>query len=133
MVILQIMLLLLLFNSLNDLASFVKVTIAGLSVTIPEGDYKALVEVMGHLFAVKERQEGTDTMFEPLKQTIELLKSYGQPLPEDTDQQMIVRLWAHTCTYTYAYTHTHTHTYAHTSTHTCTCMRTCMDRTGGGV
>eukprot|EP00731_Ephydatia_muelleri_P012058 Em0006g952a len=76
-------------HSLNDLASFVKVTIAGLSVTVPEGEYKALVEVMGHLFAVKERQEGTDTMFEPLKQTIELLKSYGQPLPEDTDQLMI--------------------------------------------
>eukprot|EP00731_Ephydatia_muelleri_P036494 Em0265g1a len=67
-----------------------QVTIAGLSVTVPEGrEYKALVEVMGHLFAVKERQEGTDTMFEPLKQTIELLKSYGQPLPEDTDQLMI--------------------------------------------
>ena len=76
-------------HSLNDLASFVKVTIAGLSVTVPEGDYKALVEVMGHLFAVKGRQEETDTMFEPLKQTIELLKSYGQALPEDTDQLMI--------------------------------------------
>ena len=68
-----------------------KVTIAGLSVTVPEGEYKALVEVMGHLLAVKERQEETDTMFEPLKQTIELLKSYGQPLPEDTNQPMIVR------------------------------------------
>lgn len=67
-----------------------KVTIGGLSKNIPEGDYKALVDVMGHLFAVKERQEETDKMFEPLKQTIELLKSYGQPLPEDTDQQMIV-------------------------------------------
>eukprot|EP00731_Ephydatia_muelleri_P033713 Em0036g17a len=76
-------------HTLNDLVSYVKVTIAGLSVTVPEGEYKALVEVMGHLLAVKERQEETDTMFEPLKQTIELLKSYGQPLPEDTNQPMI--------------------------------------------
>eukprot|EP00731_Ephydatia_muelleri_P037632 Em0524g1a len=75
-------------HSLNDLASFVKVTIAGLSVTVPEGEYKALVEVMGHLFAVKASGGDRHHVRAP-KQTIELLKSYGQPLPEDTDQLMI--------------------------------------------
>ncbi|XP_043958392.1 dynein heavy chain 9, axonemal isoform X2 [Gambusia affinis] len=37
---------------------------------------------MGHLLAVKDRQTSTDTMFEPLKQTIALLKIYEQDLPE---------------------------------------------------
>lgn len=38
---------------------------------------------MGYLMNVKERQAATDEMFEPLRQTIELLKSYDQELPEE--------------------------------------------------
>ena len=34
--------------------------------------------------AVKERSTTTDAMFEPLKQSIELLKSYEQELSEET-------------------------------------------------
>lgn len=43
---------------------------------------------MGHLMAVKDRQAGTDEMFEPLKHTIELLKTYGQELPEEVHLQL---------------------------------------------
>ena len=53
---------------------------------VEEGDQQGLVSIMGHLMAVKERQTATDEMFEPLKETIELLKSYGQevsPLYEE--------------------------------------------------
>ena len=39
---------------------------------------------MGYLLAVKERSTTTDAMFEPLKQSIELLKSYDQELSEET-------------------------------------------------
>ena len=46
----------------------------GLSKPVEEGDYDGLVEIMGHLMAVRERTDATDEMFEPLKQTIELLK-----------------------------------------------------------
>ncbi|XP_040604816.1 dynein heavy chain 9, axonemal isoform X6 [Mesocricetus auratus] len=43
---------------------------------------------MGHLVTLKERQSSTDDMFEPLKQTIELLKSYEQQLPEAVFKQL---------------------------------------------
>ncbi len=56
-----------------------------------EGDYDGLVEVMGHLIAIKDRQPTTDVMFEPLKQTIELLASYDQEMPDEVHQQLEVR------------------------------------------
>ena len=56
-----------------------------------EGDYNGLVAVMGHLMAVKDRQTVTDEMFEPLKQTIELLKTYGQEMPEEVHTQLQVQ------------------------------------------
>ncbi|KAG8128896.1 hypothetical protein E2320_015667, partial [Naja naja] len=43
---------------------------------------------MGQLMAVKDRQSSTDEMFEPLKQTIELLKNYEQELPGDVYRQL---------------------------------------------
>ncbi|XP_069339031.1 dynein axonemal heavy chain 17 [Eulemur rufifrons] len=70
-------------NSLADLEAFMKVARTGLTKPLKEGDYDGLVEVMGHLMKVKERQVATDSMFEPLKQTIELLKSYGEEMPEE--------------------------------------------------
>lgn len=62
----------------------------GLKKPLKEGDYDGLVEVMGHLMKVKERQVATDTMFEPLKQTIELLKTYGEEMPEETHVKLQV-------------------------------------------
>ncbi|XP_055096955.1 dynein axonemal heavy chain 17 [Symphalangus syndactylus] len=70
-------------NSLADLEAFMKVARMGLTKPLKEGDYDGLVEVMGHLMKVKERQAATDNMFEPLKQTIELLKTYGEEMPEE--------------------------------------------------
>lgn len=64
---------------------------AGLSQQVEEGDYDDLVEVMGNLLAVKERQNTTDTMFEPLQQTIALLKEYEQELPDVVYKQLEVR------------------------------------------
>ena len=67
-----------------------KVARMGLTKPVKEGDYEGLVEVMGHLMRVKERQTATDNMFEPLKQTIELLKSYGEEMPEETHVKLQV-------------------------------------------
>lgn len=67
-----------------------KVARAGLKKPIKEGDYDGLVEVMGHLMKVKERQVATDHMFEPLKQTIELLKTYGEDMPEEVHLKLQV-------------------------------------------
>ena len=76
--------------SLNDLEEFIKVAKSGLSVEIGEDDYDGLVGVMGHLMAVKDRQATTDNMFEPLKETIELLQSYDQVMSDAVHQQLEV-------------------------------------------
>ncbi|TPP62234.1 Dynein beta chain ciliary [Fasciola gigantica] len=73
-------------NSLTELNAFIQVTNASLGITLQEGDYDGLVHVMQHLGNVKDRQEATDGMFEPLKQTIELLKTYDQEMPEEVHQ-----------------------------------------------
>uniref|UniRef100_A0A4X1UP38 Dynein axonemal heavy chain 17 n=1 Tax=Sus scrofa TaxID=9823 RepID=A0A4X1UP38_PIG len=85
-------------NSLADLEAFMKVARAGLTKPLKEGDYDGLVEVMRHLMKVKERQSATDSMFEPLKQTIELLKSYGEEMPEETHLKLqeLPEQWTHT-------------------------------------
>ncbi|XP_039201063.1 dynein heavy chain 17, axonemal isoform X2 [Crotalus tigris] len=75
-------------NSLQELATFMKEANAGLTKPVKEGDYDGLVEVMAHLMRVKERQVATDNMFEPLKQTIELLKLYGEEMPEEIHMQL---------------------------------------------
>lgn len=56
---------------------FIKVSDVGLGKTVEEGDYNGLVECMGHLMAVREKAETTDGMFEPLRETIDLLKVGG--------------------------------------------------------
>lgn len=76
--------------SLSDLEKFIIVVEAGLSQTVEEGNYTSLVEVMGHLLAVKERQNATDIMFEPLQHTIALLKVYEQELPDVVYKQLEV-------------------------------------------
>lgn len=76
--------------SLTDLEEFIKTADEGLSKKVEKGDYDGLVEIMGHLMAIKERQRVTDAMFEPLKQTVELLKAYEQQLPEEVHKQLEV-------------------------------------------
>lgn len=73
-----------------DLEKFVEIAERGLSKNVENGDYEGLVEIMGHLMAVKERQTSTNEMFEPLKQTIELLKIYEQELPGEVYKQLEV-------------------------------------------
>ncbi|NWU90022.1 DYH9 protein, partial [Upupa epops] len=75
-------------HSLADLDEFIKTADRGLNKKVEKGDYNGLVEIMGHLLALKERHSVTDAMFEPLKQTAELLKTYGQPLPEEIYKQL---------------------------------------------
>lgn len=65
-------------------------TESGLGKKVEEGDYNGLVEIMGNLMGVKERQSTADDMFEPLKHTIDLLKTYQQELPDAVYQQLEV-------------------------------------------
>ena len=70
--------------------AFIEAADKGLTQDVSKGDYNTLVEVMAMLGEVKERQEKTDEMFEPMKQTIELLRQYGQEMPDEVHQQLQV-------------------------------------------
>ncbi|XP_074871093.1 dynein axonemal heavy chain 9 [Carettochelys insculpta] len=85
-------------HSLGDLEEFIRIADQGLNQKVEKGDYKGLVEIMGHLLAVKERQSSTDEMFDPLKQTIELLKVYEQELTDDVHKQLeeLPEKWSNT-------------------------------------
>ncbi|CAH1986860.1 unnamed protein product [Acanthoscelides obtectus] len=72
-------------NSLSDLSQFIRRADEGLQQSIAEGDYQTLVNVMGFLLNVKDRQATTDEMFGPLRETIELLKYYDQDIPEEVN------------------------------------------------
>lgn len=65
--------------------------LSGLLQPVPEGDYEALVTVMGYLMNVKDRAVTTDDMFQPLTETIELLKFYDMDIPEEVNVLLQVR------------------------------------------
>lgn len=75
---------------MNELEEFIKKTEKQVKRPVKEGDYNLLVEIMAHLAAIKQREQATDALFAPLKDTIELLKSYNQDLPEEVHQQLEV-------------------------------------------
>lgn len=72
-------------RSLFDLAKFIQDADGGLMQPVVEGDYEVLVSVMGYLYNVKERQSTTDEMFQPLTDTIQLLKYYDMELSEEVN------------------------------------------------
>jgi dynein heavy chain len=57
---------------------------------VKEGDYFGLVKLMGGVMAVKDRQNVTDEMFDPLRETIDLLKGYEHDMPEEVYLQLQV-------------------------------------------
>lgn len=73
---------------MRDLSSFIQATASGLSNKV--GDYEGLVAIMGHLMAIRNRQISNEQHFKPLKSTTELLKTYGQQLPENIYMQLEV-------------------------------------------
>ena len=64
-------------NDLAELDSFIQETNGGLSREVAEGDYDGLIYVMQHLLHVRDREYETDNMFLPIKEYIDLLKSYN--------------------------------------------------------
>uniref|UniRef100_A0A7N6BNC5 AAA+ ATPase domain-containing protein n=1 Tax=Anabas testudineus TaxID=64144 RepID=A0A7N6BNC5_ANATE len=75
-------------TSLDELQKFVQATVDGLGQCVAKGDQQRLVEVMSHLLAVRERQAATDSMFEPLQDTVILLEQYGVTIPDYVYLQM---------------------------------------------
>lgn len=81
-------------RSLFDLAKFIQDADGGLMQPVVEGDYEVLVSVMGYLYNVKERQSTTDEMFQPLTDTIQLLKYYDMELSEEVNVLLQVSNWS---------------------------------------
>ncbi|XP_014805269.1 PREDICTED: dynein heavy chain 17, axonemal [Calidris pugnax] len=75
-------------TSLQELQDFIREANAGLNKPLEEGDYEGLVEVMGHLNRVEERQAETDGMFQPLQEMVALLSTYGEEMPEEIHLQL---------------------------------------------
>lgn len=75
-------------HSLRGLAEFNEEAERELSRDVKEGDYEALLAVMNYLGKVRDRRAKTDTMFEPIKETIELLKTYDVEFPEEIYVQL---------------------------------------------
>lgn len=57
------------------------------------GDYQALVQVMGYLLEIRDRQTSTDQLFEPVIDVVNLLEQYGETLPECVHMQLEVRVF----------------------------------------
>ena len=55
-----------------------------------KGDYDGLVQIIGALCKIKDKALEADNMFEPLAQTIELLKEYGIEFPEELHELLSV-------------------------------------------
>ena len=77
---------------MDNLQEFITNTSKGLAKEPEEGDYQGLVNVMGLLNAVRDRQSDTDVMFEPLKQTIDMLKTCGVDMSEKVYNQLEVKI-----------------------------------------
>ena len=77
-------------SSLKELDEFIKQKDKHLVKEVNEGEYENLVEMMGHLGAVREKTAIYDNMFDPLKKKIELLKAYGQEVPDDVFDRLQV-------------------------------------------
>lgn len=69
---------------------FIEQSVNCLSIELTENDYEGLLGVMACLIKVRERQATSiDKMFEPLRETIEVLKAYGVDFPEENCDQVI--------------------------------------------
>jgi dynein heavy chain len=75
---------------LKDLDEFIKTKDVHLSKEVKDGDYTHLVQMMGNLGDVREKTSQYDGMFEPIKNKIELLKTYGQEVPDDVYEKLQV-------------------------------------------
>jgi dynein heavy chain len=78
-------------NSLKELDEFIRDKDKELAKEVKEDDYNHLISMMGHLGAVREKTAQYDTMFDPIKKKIELLKAYGQECPDDVYDKLQVR------------------------------------------
>ena len=75
-------------NSLQELSDFIDFAETQLAEEISDGDYDNLIKVMKILLSVREKQPQYDGLFEPLENTIKLLREFEVEIPEKSLQYM---------------------------------------------
>ncbi|XP_077065347.1 dynein axonemal heavy chain 11 [Siphateles boraxobius] len=75
-------------GSIAELKEFMLQAESRLKEPVCSGDYQALVQVMGFLLAVKNRQSCTDQLFERVSEVVTLLEQYGETLSECVHMQL---------------------------------------------
>ncbi|XP_072536739.1 dynein axonemal heavy chain 11 [Salminus brasiliensis] len=75
-------------DSIAELQEFILRADWELREPVRSGDYQAMVQVMGCLLAVRDRQASTDQLFEPLRAVVSLLEQYGETLPDNIYTQL---------------------------------------------
>lgn len=79
--------------SIGELEEFMFRAESRLKEPVCGGDYQALVQVMGYLLEIRDRQTSTDQLFEPVIDVVNLLEQYGETLPECVHMQLEVRVF----------------------------------------
>ena len=75
-------------NALNELNSFSSQAIDIFSKQIEEHDFDQLLKTMEYLNKIKDFELKTETMFDSLKEIIQLLNSYGFEFQDDIYEQV---------------------------------------------
>eukprot|EP00163_Fabomonas_tropica_P009916 TRINITY_DN1985_c0_g1_i1.p1 TRINITY_DN1985_c0_g1~~TRINITY_DN1985_c0_g1_i1.p1 ORF type:complete len:4225 (-),score=1474.45 TRINITY_DN1985_c0_g1_i1:598-13272(-) len=75
-------------SSLNELDSFIAIVNHGLSRDVQADDIESLMQVMGHIRDTRNRETATDDMFEPLRDTVHLLRKHDASVPEDSVKKL---------------------------------------------
>lgn len=73
-----------------NLSVFIDNMTKALNKPLIKGDYDGLVAIIGALCKVKDKAVEADVMFEPIAQTIELLKEYGIEFGENILETLTV-------------------------------------------
>ena len=71
-------------NNVAELNDFMAETAVTQEIEVPDGDVDTLLKVMGCIRDVRTRTEETDGMFEPLRNTVQLLKKWNIDVSEET-------------------------------------------------
>ena len=75
-------------SKVTDLVQFVSFTDTALDTEVSDTDRKAMLDVMGYLRDVRKRADGTDAMFDPLRQTVSLLSKHLVQTPDEVLRQL---------------------------------------------
>eukprot|EP00762_Andalucia_godoyi_P002900 ANDGO_04168.mRNA.1 Dynein beta chain len=70
-------------SSVTNVSSFVSEVTVGLQKEVPPGNYDKLVAAMDLLYQVRSRNDEFDGLFDPLKDTVALLRKYNRSIDDE--------------------------------------------------